>query len=105
MAGSEFDRDKVDEMTLALMYLVIHDRDKYGARVWKGFDWDTMDRLHEKGYISDPARKAKSVVMSPEACAKSQELFRALREVSGREGTPFDLAQGPEVGTWHGPRV
>ncbi len=23
-------------------------------RAWKGFDWETMNRLHEKGYISNP---------------------------------------------------
>jgi len=51
----EFDKDKVDEMTLALLYLVICHREKgFGARAWKSFDWDTMDRLHEKGLISDP---------------------------------------------------
>jgi hypothetical protein len=54
----------------------MHDRDEDGARAWKGFDWDTMNRLHEKGYISDPVSKEKSVVMTPEGCRKSEELFR-----------------------------
>jgi len=44
----EYDRGKVDEMVLALMWLVIHG-DKYGRRAWKIFDWDTLDRLYEKG--------------------------------------------------------
>jgi hypothetical protein len=30
------------------------------ARTWKGFDWDTLDRLYEKGWIFDPKNKAKS---------------------------------------------
>jgi len=47
---------------LALLYLGLHD----GARTWNGFDWDAMDRLHERGYISDPRSKAKSVVFSEE---------------------------------------
>jgi hypothetical protein len=34
-----------------------------------------MDRLHAKGYISDPKSKAKSVVLSPEGVKRSQELF------------------------------
>ena len=60
----DYDRDIVDEMTLALLYLVTWDRKEGdGARAWKGFDWDTMDRLYEKGLISDPKSKAKSVVM------------------------------------------
>ncbi len=44
----EYDKDKVDEMTLALLCLTTFS-DKYGLRAWKGFDWDTMDRLYEKG--------------------------------------------------------
>jgi hypothetical protein len=27
---------------------------------WKSFDWNAMNRLHEKGFISNPVRKAKS---------------------------------------------
>jgi hypothetical protein len=34
----EYDKDKVDEVTLALLYLVMHDEDEYGARAWRGFD-------------------------------------------------------------------
>ena len=71
----DFDEDKVDKMTLALMYLVTHG-DKYGSRAWKGFDWGTMDRLHEKGYISDPKSKARSVVMTAEGAQLSKRLFQ-----------------------------
>jgi Domain of unknown function (DUF6429) len=46
----DFNRDKVDAMTLALLSLVTT-RDKNGYRAWKGFDWGTMDRLYEKGYV------------------------------------------------------
>ena len=42
----EYDRAKVDEITMALLYLVVHDETPLGARAWKGFDWDTLDRLH-----------------------------------------------------------
>jgi hypothetical protein len=71
----EYDKDKVDEMTLALLYLVMHDEDESTARAWKGFDWDTMNRLHEKGFISNPVSKAKSVILSPEGCKRTKELF------------------------------
>ena len=68
--------DKIDEYTLALLYLVTWGRQKgLGARVWKSFDWDTMDRLHEKGHISNPKGKAKSVVMTEEGFKRSKELF------------------------------
>ncbi len=55
----DYDRDKVDEMTLALLRLTTFDEDQYGTRAWKGHDWDALDRLHAKGYISDPKSKAK----------------------------------------------
>jgi hypothetical protein len=55
----EIDSDRIDEAGLALLYLGLHDR----YRAWKGFDWDAMGRLHAKGFISNPASKAKSVRM------------------------------------------
>jgi hypothetical protein len=72
----EYDRDKVDEVTLALLYLVMYDEGEHGARAWKGFDWDTMNRLHDKAFIGNPVSKAKSVTMTPEGCKKAKELFQ-----------------------------
>ena len=66
--------DRIDEAVLALLYLGLHE----DFRVWKTFDWDAMDRLHDKGYISNPARKAKSVVLSEEGLQKSRALFEAM---------------------------
>jgi len=72
----EYDEDKIDEYTLALLYLVTHERHEgLGARAWKGFDWDTLNRLYEKGYISNPVGKAKSVGMTEEGFLKAEELF------------------------------
>jgi hypothetical protein len=71
----EYDKDKVDEVTLALLYLVMHDENEYGAKAWKGFDWDTMNRLHEKGFIGNPVGKAKSVAVTPEGCKRAKDLF------------------------------
>ena len=48
----------------------------YGTRAWKGFDWDVLDRLHEKGYISDPKSKAKSVWVTEEGEEKMKTLFK-----------------------------
>ena len=72
----EYDKDKVDEITLALLYLVMHDEDEFGARAWKGFDWDTMNRLRERGYIVNPIGKTKSVVVTQEGCKRAKELFK-----------------------------
>ena len=73
----KYDTKKIDEATLALLYLVTW-REGPGVRAWKSFDWDTMDRLHEQGWISDPKSKAKSVMLTGEGYRESQELFQKL---------------------------
>ena len=71
-----YDEDKIDEYTLALLYLVSHERHEgMGARAWKGFDWETLNRLHAKSYISNPIGKVKSVLMTEKGFLKSKELF------------------------------
>lgn len=70
----EYDKDKVDEMVLALLYLTTFN-DGYGFRAWKGMDWDAMERLFEKGYIGDPKSKAKSVILTNEGRELSEKLF------------------------------
>jgi hypothetical protein len=66
---------------LALLYLtsLTEGRGEYAiTRAWKGHDWDALGRLHEKGMISNPVGKAKSVVMTPEGRQRSEELFNEL---------------------------
>ena len=70
----DYDTDKVDEATLALLYLTLHD----GARAWKSLDWDAMNRLYDKGYISNPVGKAKSVVFTEEGLQEAEKLFKKL---------------------------
>jgi hypothetical protein len=66
-----YDEDKVDEVTLALLFLTLHD----GCRAWKGLDWDVMNRLYQKGMIDNPVGKAKSVVLTEKGLALCRELF------------------------------
>lgn len=49
-----------------------------GARVWKSFDWEALNRLHAKGYISNPVSKAKSVVLTEEGLKEAERLFKKL---------------------------
>jgi uncharacterized protein DUF6429 len=74
------DRDHIDEVILALLFLGRHD----GMRTWKSFDWAEMERPHIKGLISDPVGKAKSVVFTDEGLRQSEALFRKMFAV-GRE--------------------
>lgn len=68
------DNDKVDEAVLALLLLGLHD----GSRAWKGFDWESLSRLHEKSLISDPRGKAKSVVFTEEGLEEAERLLVKL---------------------------
>ena len=75
----ELDDNKIDDAVLALLGLGLHD----DGRAWKGFDWDSLSRLHERGFISDPRNKAKSVIFTEEGLARSRQL---LGQLFGREG-------------------
>lgn len=68
------DVDRIDDAVLALLYLGLHDH----ARAWKGFDWDALSRLHEKGMIDDPRGRTKSVVFTDEGLRRSKQLFDAM---------------------------
>jgi len=68
------DEEKIDRAVLALLALGLHE----GNRAWKGFDWDAMNRLHQKGYISDPVGKAKSVVFTEQGMREAERLLEEL---------------------------
>jgi hypothetical protein len=70
----EYDEDKVDEMVLALLYLT-STRDQYDTRAWKGLDLKVLNRLHKKGYISEPDMKSTTVTLSETGEKLSRELF------------------------------
>ena len=73
-----YDKDKVAEVVLALMYLNLWQEGKppfVVHRAWKSFPWDALNRLYEQGYIDNPHSKAKSVVLTEEGRHKAEELF------------------------------
>jgi hypothetical protein len=70
----EVDQEKIDDMVLALLHLTTFE-DKPRLRAWKGHSWGVLDRLHQKDYISDPATKAKSVLLTDAGAKRSRELF------------------------------
>jgi hypothetical protein len=69
---------KLEHAVLALLYLNSFDDKSGGTRAWKAFPWSVMDQLHEKGYISDPTTKNKSVWLSEEGARLSEELCEKL---------------------------
>jgi len=74
----DYDRDKLDEAVLALLYLNIWEEGDWGARAWKGMPWEATDRLFEKGLIGDPKSKAKSVVLTEEGQRAAEEAFQRI---------------------------
>ncbi|MBU2601075.1 MAG: hypothetical protein KKA32_02760 [Actinobacteria bacterium] len=69
-----YDTAKLDEVVLALLHLNSF-TDHGTTRAWKGFDWDSLDRLHARGLISEPRSTAKSVVLSDDGARVASELF------------------------------
>jgi hypothetical protein len=49
----EYNRDKVDEVALALLSLAMFS-DRNVTHAWKEHAWEALDRLHEKGTFSIP---------------------------------------------------
>ena len=68
------DTEKIDQAVLALLCLGLHEE----WHAWKEFDWDAMNRLHNKGYISDPVGKVKSVVFTERGLEEAKRLLREL---------------------------
>lgn len=58
-----------------------------GGRVWKALDWNPMNVLYEKGWISVPVSKAKSVVPTEEGERLAAE-FRERHFGRQREDPP-----------------
>lgn len=73
----EIDTDKIDDTVLALLHLTSF-TERGSTRAWKGHDWDALNRLHQKGFISDPRSKAKSVIFADEGAQRAAQLFNKL---------------------------
>jgi hypothetical protein len=74
----KLNNEKIDRAVLALLYLGLHDE----SRAWKCFDWDAMNCLHEKGYISNPVGRSKSVVFTEDGLREAERLLQEfLRKV------------------------
>lgn len=69
-----YDRRRVEDAVLALMHLNAHEG-QFGWRAWKSFPWEATDGLYERGLISDPKSKAKSVMLTEEGARLAEELF------------------------------
>jgi len=76
----KYNKDNVDKMVLAPMYLSTY-KDHFGLRVWKGLDWGVLDILHEKRYSITLKSRTKPETITEQAV----KIFRkVIQEISGR---------------------
>lgn len=77
------DDETYDELALAMLYAESW-RDKNteeGYRFsWKGFSFESLDRLAEKGLINNNHRN-KSVTITPEGTARALEVLKRLENL------------------------
>ena len=72
-------KDSIDEAVLALLYLNICGRPRFGgACAWMSLNWDALDRLHNEDPISNPASKAKSAYLTDEGLARAEAACQRL---------------------------
>ena len=90
----DIDRNRVDEAVLGLLHLVSFESTGV-TRAWKGHDWDALNRLHESGLISDPRRKAKSVVLTEAGRLKAKQ---ACEKLFGKTVNPLQPPAGGRCG-------
>jgi len=80
----KYDTEKIDEDVLALLFLTaFREQQDCPWRTWKSHDWEVLDRLCKKGFISDPKSKARSVTLTDEGFAKAKQLFESKYQKSG----------------------
>jgi hypothetical protein len=66
---------KLEELTLVLLHQTAFEEGEGWLRSWKGYDFQVMNRLHERGLISDPVGKRKSVYLTEQGRAMAEELL------------------------------
>ncbi|MBA6096314.1 MULTISPECIES: IS66 family transposase [Pseudomonas] len=80
----EYDEKLIEDAVLAL--LAAYSSDKGNA--WKGFDFEIMNRLHERGFISNPVHKNKSIWLTVEGLERGRRLadqMFGLKTQAGQE--------------------
>ena len=74
----KYETSKIDQAALALLFVNSWQESPDNNRAWKSLDWDITDRLHEKGLISNPVGKAKSISLTKEGIELAQKVAAEL---------------------------
>jgi hypothetical protein len=66
----DYDNERIDEVVLALLAAWAAD----DGHVWKGHDFEVMNRLHERGFINNPVNRNKSVYLTESGISRGRQL-------------------------------
>lgn len=70
----EYNDKLIQEAVLALLTTFSSDN----GNAWKGFDFETMNRLHEQGFISNPVNRKKSIWLTAEGLERGRQIADRL---------------------------
>ena len=79
-----YDMVKVEEALLALLGVFEFEN----GRLWKRYDFATMESLHEKGLITEPHKRQESVYLTDEGMRRAKEL--AAKHFGTNGAAPVD---------------
>jgi hypothetical protein len=82
----EYDNKLIEEAVLALLATFSFDN----GNAWKGFDFETMNRLHEQGFISNPVNKNKSIWLTTDGLERGRQIADRLFRVRTQVGHVSD---------------
>jgi hypothetical protein len=69
----EYDETKIEDTLLALLGVFEFEN----GRVWKRYDFDVMDALHAKGFITRAHGRQESVYLTDEGMSRAKALAAA----------------------------
>lgn len=81
-------KQNIDELTLLLLYLTSFEEEGYAydengnlceenlKRSWKGYSFDSLNDLTDKGYLYPTNHKNKSVTLTKEGIKFAEELIK-----------------------------
>ena len=86
------DLTKLEQLTLVLLRETAF-QEGSDLRCWKGYDWELMNRLHERGFITDPVRKAKSVYLTDAGREQAEALAPQILGAEARSASAASLCE------------
>ena len=69
-----YDDRRIEDAVLALLAAFCAD----DGHTWKGFDFEVMNRLHERGLIENPVNKNKGVYLTESGIQQGRKLAEQL---------------------------